>query len=223
MLWKNEILQSFKLYAVTEVRGSGAGLSAKVEQACRGGADIVQLRAKALADREFVALAQMIRILADRYRKLFIVNDRLDIALAAMADGLHLGQDDMPVAIARELARKAGQPLLIGKSTHSLEQALAAQEEGADYIGVGPVFATPTKPGRSAVGLPLVSQVAGVIRIPFVAIGGIDATNIRQVREAGATGVACVRAIFDQPDVFEATQKLCRQMETHPSDWLARR
>ncbi len=205
---KNAILQNFRLYAVTDGRGSGEDLPEKIEQAYRGGADIVQLRAKKMADKDLLLLGQKIRIIADRHHKLFFVNDRVDIALAVRADGVHLGQEDLPVAIARELASKAGHPLLIGKSIHSIEQALQAQSEGADYIGVGPVFPTPTKPGRNPVGLTLVRQVADTVQIPFVAIGGIDAQNIQQVLEAGAERVACVRAIFDQKDITRAAKNL---------------
>ncbi len=213
MISKKEQLQQFKLYAVTDVKGTGQDLLARAEAAYRGGADIVQLRAKSMADAEFLAMAQKLSAMAAAQRKLFFVNDRVEIALRAGADGVHLGQEDMPVAEARKLA--AGRPdFLIGKSTHSLPQALAAQVEGADYIGVGPVFSTPTKPGREPVGLTLVRDVSrSALVIPFVAIGGIDLTNLQQVLDAGSVRVACVRAIFDQEDVFHATSELRKQLE----------
>lgn len=216
---KKGTLKNFKLYAVTSLGPSGAaGLPAKVEAVCRGGADIVQLRAKGLADGALAALAQQLRKVTQRLGKLFIVNDRVDIALGVAADGVHLGQEDLPVSMARELARQTGRQLIIGKSTHTLDQALAAEQEGADYIGVGPVFATPTKPGRPAAGLSFVRQSAQKLRIPFVAIGGIDADNLRQVIDAGAQSVACVRALFDADDPFQAARKIREQLEASPSD-----
>jgi len=209
---KKKLLSQFKLYAVTDLKGDGAGLLDKVEAAYRGGVDIVQLRAKATSDGALLNLAKKIQVLAAKANKLFFMNDRVDMALISQADGVHLGQDDMPIADARLLARRAGAELLVGKSTHSVEQAKAAFEEGADYIGVGPIFSTPTKPGRAAVGLELIRQVTQArLPIPFVAIGGIDLTNIQHVFDAGAQRVACVRAIFDQEDVYHAAEQLSQQ------------
>jgi thiamine-phosphate pyrophosphorylase len=136
---------------------------------------------------------------------LFVVNDRVDIAMAAGADGVHLGQDDLPLAAARRLWPRG----LVGRSTHSLGQALAAQAEGADYIGVGPVWATPTKPGRPAVGLELVRAVAAAqLRIPWVAIGGVDAGNVGAVLAAGARAIAAVRAVTAASDPEAAARGL---------------
>ena len=135
--------------------------------------------------------------------------------MISLADGVHLGQDDLPIADARALARSVGVELLVGKSTHNLDQAQAACLEGADYIGVGPIFSTPTKPGRVAVGIDLIRQVTQAkLPIPFVAIGGIDLTNIQHVFDAGAQRVACVRAIFDQEDVYHAAEQLSQQWNT---------
>jgi len=209
---KKKSLSQFKLYAVTDLKGDGAGLLEKVEAAYRGGVDIVQLRAKATSDGALLNLAKKIQAMAAKAGKLFFINDRVDITLLSQADGVHLGQDDMPIADARLLARRAGAEILVGKSTHSIDQARAAFEEGVDYIGVGPIFTTPTKPGRAAVGLELIRQVTQAkLPIPFVAIGGIDLINIQQVFDAGATRVACVRAIFDQEDVYHAAQQLSQQ------------
>ena len=118
----------------------------------------------------------------------------------------HLGQDDLPIAEARRIWR--GRRLILGKSTHSLAQARRAEREGADYIGVGPVFRTPTKPGYAPVGLKLVRQVSRSVRIPFVAIGGIDASNVARVLRAGAKRVAVVRAVFGARDTFAASKEL---------------
>jgi thiamine-phosphate pyrophosphorylase len=156
-----------------------------------------------------------IRKIAVRHGKLFFINDRPDLALAVGADGVHLGQDDLPVAVVRKLARGAGKKLSIGKSTHSLEQALAAEAERTDYIGVGPIFRTPTKAGYHPVGLDLITQVRRQVRLPFVAIGGIHLANINQVLNAGATRVAVVRAVFSAEDPKNAAKLLCRAIKTY--------
>ncbi len=136
---------------------------------------------------------------------LFIVNDALEVALAIAADGVHLGQDDLPVAEAKKLMHPMGiKNFLVGCSTHSLEQALEAKRQGADYIGIGPVFATPTKPTYNPVGLELVKAVTSQIDTPHVAIGGIDATNVSQVLAAGAQRVAVVRAVCGAEDIAAA-------------------
>lgn len=213
MNWKNEVFENFKLYAVTDIQGSAADVLFKVEAAYRGGADIVQLRAKKLPDGELLQLAVKMRRIADRFHKLFFVNDRPGIALAAGADGVHLGQDDLPVEAVRSLFKKSGSGMWIGKSTHTLNQALAAQQEGPDYVGVGPVFATPTKPDYPAAGLDFIRQGALHLKIPFTAIGGIDLSNVDQVLAAGARRIAVVRAIFSAKDSYEATRKLRDKME----------
>jgi thiamine-phosphate pyrophosphorylase len=213
MDWKEKVFDHFRLYAVTDLKAENADLLQKIEAAYRGGADIVQLRSKVLPDAALIRLGHQIKKIAQKYRKLFFVNDRVDLVLATGADGIHLGQEDMPVRIAHKLARQAGRRIWIGKSTHSLKQAIAAVKEGADYIGVGPVFATPTKPGMKSVGLRFVRKAAMKIRIPWVAIGGIDLDNIRDVVTAGATRVAVVRAVFAARDPENAARKLKQQTE----------
>jgi len=213
MSWKEKVFEGFRLYAVTDLKAGSPEVLRKIEAAYRGGVDIVQLRSKVLTDAILIRLGLQVQRIARKYRKLFFVNDRVDLALITGADGVHLGQDDMPVHVARKLAKQAGRELWIGKSTHSLEQALAAVNEGADYIGIGPVFRTPTKPHVKSVGLRFVRQAAMKVRIPWVAIGGIDLGNIRDVAAAGATRVAVVRAIFSTLDPEIAAQKLKRQIE----------
>lgn len=189
----------------------------KIASAYRGGADIVQLRSKELSDGELYRLGVRIRALSRRFRKLFFVNDRPDIALAAGADGIHLGQDDLPVARVRRLIRGAGRTMFVGLSTHSLLQAKRSSAQAVDYIGVGPVFATPTKPGYRPVGLGLVSRVARCpqIRVPFVVIGGIDFNNLNQVLTAGARRVAVVRAVFQAEDPNDAARRLRREIDRY--------
>jgi len=212
MDWQRKVFSEFRLYAVTDIRTESQNILKKIEAAYRGGVDIVQLRSKVLPDAALTRLGLKIREIAARYHKLYFVNDRVDLALVTGAHGVHLGQEDMPVRAARKLAKQIGRKIWIGKSTHSLKQALAAVSEGADYIGVGPVFATPTKPHMKSVGLGFVKQAAMKIRIPWVAIGGIDLENIRDVARAGATRVAVVRAIFATQDSQKAARKLKHQL-----------
>lgn len=213
MTWKEKVFRGFKLYAVTDLKVEGDDVLKKIDQAYGGGTDIVQLRSKAAPDAVLIRLGLQVRKIADSRKKLFFFNDRVDLALVTAADGVHLGQDDMPVRMARTLAASAGRKLWIGKSTHTLGQALAAVKEGADYIGVGPVFATPTKPNAKSVGLKFVKQAAARVRIPWVAIGGIDLGNIARVTGAGATRVAVVRAIFAAKAPDQAARELKLQLE----------
>jgi thiamine-phosphate pyrophosphorylase len=165
-----------------------------VASALKGGVQIVQLREKNATAQEFIQLGKKIKELCALYDAIFIINDRVDIAHIVGADGVHLGQDDIDINSARHLL---GKDAIVGISTHSPEQAQKAVESGADYIGVGPVFKTPTKPGRQAVGLEYVKWAAKNVDIPWFAIGGIDLNNIDQVIKAGATRVAVIRAIMN--------------------------
>jgi len=177
-----------------------------LERALRGGVDIVQLRIKDGSDDErIVAIASRYRRACEAAGALLIVNDRPDLALTAGADGVHLGQDDVAVQRAREIV---GEQRLVGLSTHSAAQIAAAASAGVDYIGVGPVHATPTKPGRPAVGLELVSYAARHSALPFFAIGGIEAANVVAVRDAGARRVAVVRSLTEAEDPELAARAL---------------
>ena len=211
MNWKKSAFKNFKLYAVTDIRDEDPEILKKVEAAYRGGADIVQLRSKTLSDAALYRIGIQWRKIADRLRKLFFVNDRVELALRVEADGLHLGQDDLSLEELRKIV--AGRQLFVGRSTHSLEQALRGGEEGVDYIGVGPIFETPTKPAYKPVGLELIQEVKKRVQIPFVCIGGINPTNVREVVEAGGSRVAVVRAIFEAQDVLAATRELRQALE----------
>jgi thiamine-phosphate pyrophosphorylase len=189
---RRERLRRARLYLVCDERGD-----AFVEACLRGGVDLVQLRVKHGTDQAIVAAAERFKRICQAHGAMLIVNDRPDLAADADADGVHLGQDDMPVADARRLL---GGERLIGLSTHTPAQIDAAAGSGVDYIGVGPVNETPTKPGRPAVGLALVEYAARHTDLPFFAIGGISATNIEEVRAAGAERVAVVRALTDAAD-----------------------
>ncbi len=169
-----------------------------LERALRGGVDIVQLRIKQdSADAQILSTARRYKELCVAAGALLIVNDRPDLAVAADADGVHIGQDDLAVEAARSVV---GAQRLVGLSTHTPAQVDAAGHAGVDYIGVGPVYATPTKPGRPAVGLELISYAAGRSAVPFFAIGGIDTTNVAAVGAAGAQRIAVVRALTESED-----------------------
>jgi len=169
-----------------------------------GGADILQLRAKKSSDREILKIGQAIKNLLHKSKALFVLNDRADLAQALDADGMHLGQQDLPVKDARRIL---GKDKIIGVSTHSVSQAQEAEKLGADYIAIGPIFATATKPDLAPLGTQSISQVKDKIKIPFVAIGGIDLNNLDEVSSAGAKGVAVCRAIITAGDVFKAARK----------------
>jgi thiamine-phosphate pyrophosphorylase len=195
-----------RLYGIVDLSVlQGRDPVAVAESAIRGGVDAIQWRDKDSSDRAFLEVAVRLRALTRRLEVIFVVNDRLSIAQLAQADGIHLGHEDLPLPEARRLA---GSSMMIGRSTHSLKEALRAQEEGADYLGVGPIFSTPTKPEYAAVGLELIRQVKEALTIPWVAIGGIDPERIPLVLSAGATRVAVVRAIAGNPDPESAAKKL---------------
>jgi thiamine-phosphate pyrophosphorylase len=185
-----------RLYLITGVRDDLAGF---LEAAVRGGVDIVQIREKSLPDGELLRVLRDARTVTRRLGVPLVVNDRPDLALLVGADYVHLGQQDLPVAAARQLA------LRVGQSTHSAEEL---DRTDADYAGVGPVYPTPTKEGRPAVGLDLVRHAAAHARVPWFAIGGIDASNVADVVAAGAERVAVVRAIGDAPDPERAAAAL---------------
>ncbi len=198
-------LETARLYLVAGLRPGGRALEDVLAPALAGGVDIFQLRAKEAADADVLAAAAAARELCDAAGALLIVNDRPDLARAAGADGVHVGQADASVAQARE---QAGGELLVGLSTHSPEQVDAGHAARADYLGVGPVHATPTKPGREPVGLELVDYAAGAATLPWFAIGGVDSSNAGDVVAAGAARIAVVRAIGESPDPHAAAAGL---------------
>ena len=203
-------LRDARLYLVCGAAGDGRGdLRAFLEAALRGGVDVVQLREKdpVASDEAILAAARTFRDACDAHGALFVLNDRPDLAAAARADGVHVGQDDMPVAEARALV---GEDVLLGRSTHTPAQVEDAAVADVDYFAVGPVHATPTKPGRPAVGLELIRHAAGAPRaLPWFAIGGIDAANVGAVVAAGATRIVVVRALTEARDP-EATARALR-------------
>lgn len=211
MLLKKKQCRDWRLYAITCPEGlGGRDLVGLAEAAIRGGADVLQLRDKKASDADFLAMARLLSPLTRRLGVPLVINDRLRLAKECGADGVHLGQEDGSLAEARRIL---GDNVLIGRSTHSPEQALSAEREGFDYVGVGPVYATPTKPGRTPVGLELVRFAADHLKIPFVAIGGIDEGNIQTVLDAGARCVALVRALLGSNDPETAARMFLRKMK----------
>ena len=187
------------LYAILDPEQIGSSSPDSVlRQLLQGGAKMIQLRAKAMSSRDFIQLAQKARDLTIPFDCKLIVNDRIDIALGCAADGVHLGQEDLPLEVGRKLLGDR----LIGISTHSLEQAKEAEANGADYIGFGPIFGTATKnTGYTARGLEMLSRIRAAVDLPIVAIGGITEANIQDVWRVGADSAAIISDILKADDV----------------------
>jgi thiamine-phosphate pyrophosphorylase len=183
-------------------------LEEAVAQAIEGGANLVQLREKDLPAAELLALADKLRAVT-RGRALFLVNDRLDVALACAADGVHLPERGLSVAVARRLA---GEGFIIGRSVHSTAEAVLAQEQGADYVQVGTIFASRSHSGQPVAGLALLEAAAREVTIPILAVGGITAANVGEVIGAGASGAAVISAILGAPSPREAARALSEAM-----------
>ncbi|MBF2065062.1 MAG: thiamine phosphate synthase [Calothrix sp. C42_A2020_038] len=203
---RHQLLLRARLYLVTSPKEN---LVETVEAALKGGLTLVQYRDKNADDTIRLDLAASLRDLCRSYGALFIINDRVDIALAVDADGVHLGQQDMPIATARHLL---GPQRLIGRSTTNPDEMQRAIADGADYIGVGPVYETPTKEGKAAAGLEYVQYAAKHSTIPWFAIGGIDTSNINDVIDAGASRVAVVRSLMQAEQPTLVTQYLLSQL-----------
>jgi thiamine-phosphate pyrophosphorylase len=198
---------NFRLYVVTDrQQTSGRALEEVAVAAARGGAGAIQLREKDLSARDLYTLGARIQAAISPYGVPLLINDRLDVALALDAAGVHLAGHSLPTAAAR---RVLGASKLLGVSTHSVEEARRAAEDGADFIVFGPVFTTPSKVAYGPPqGLQHLTTVVRQVSIPVIAIGGIDHTNLPQVLQAGAYGVAMIRAVLAAPDPYHATQQL---------------
>ena len=202
---RRERLRTARLYLCCGARPHGDDAEGLLRSALGGGVDILQLREKELGRPDIERAAGTFRRVCDTFSALFIVNDDPDLARACDADGVHLGQDDMPVAAAREVL---GPEAIIGLSTHSEEQIDAAASEPVDYISVGPIWETPPKAGRPATGLELIHTASEIARQPWFAIGGIDPGNVNEVVRAGAQRICVVRAIRDAEDPRAAATAL---------------
>ena len=194
------------VYVVTDRTWlNGNTLEQQVEQAIKGGATLIQLREKELSYTAFLEQAIQLKKVTDKYHIPLIINDNVDVAKAVNAEGVHVGQKDMETGVVRQ---KLGENKIIGVSVQTVEQALLAQKQGADYLGVGAVFSTSTKLDASEVSFETLQKICNAVSIPVVAIGGINAQNIMQLKNSGIDGVAVVSAIFAQKDIIQATKEL---------------
>lgn len=194
-------LASCRLYGIIDlgyVRDEEA--TAVAEKMLAGGIDLIQLRGKSRRIAELTRIGQQLVSLTQKARIPFIINDHAEILSQTAADGVHVGQDDDAIAHVRAQVKR---PIVVGKSTHSLAQAVAAEKEGADYIGFGPIFATPTKPDYLPIGLDLIRQVHAQVSIPIFCIGGINIDNLQQVIDAGAKRVVMVSAILRAHNIVD--------------------
>ena len=197
------------LYAILDPEQiKGRAIEELLRDLLRAGVKMIQLRAKSLAANEFLALANLVRSETEAHNCRLIVNDRADIAMACNADGVHLGQDDLPLHAGRKLLGNK----IIGISTHDIEQARQAQRDGADYIGFGPMFGTQTKDtGYSARGIDMLKEIRVAVAIPIVAIGGINEHNVRQVWQAGADSAAIISDILGAADIAGKIARIMQQ------------
>ncbi|MDS1004665.1 thiamine phosphate synthase [Clostridium sporogenes] len=198
---------NYELYLITDRRFlKGRELKKVIEDAILGGVTIVQVREKDISTREFFKVAKEVKEVTDYYKVPIIINDRLDIAQAIDADGVHLGQKDMPLNIARKIL---GKDKLIGISVGNVKEALEAKNNGADYLGIGTIFPTGSKKDVDAIiGIDGLSQVKNSISIPSVAIGGINKTNFKDVLKTGVEGISVISAILDENNIKLAANNL---------------
>ena len=195
---------NLKLYCITCPR-KDLSYEEQAERACLGGADAVQLRDDSLTSKDVLEIGKRIKDICARHKVLFILNNRADLALALDADGVHIGQEDLPVRWARQIL---GSLKLVGASVSTLGEALRAEKDGASYLGLGPVFETPVKQAKKALGLELITLIKKRVKIPVVAIGGINLENVGEVLECGADGIAVIRAVCGAQDVTVAARGL---------------
>ena len=195
-----------QLYAVTDRAWTGnKTLYEQIKEALENGVTCVQLREKNLDEANFIEEAKKISVLCRQYNTPFIVNDNVNVAIASNADGIHIGQEDMGLKDVRKIV---GENMIIGISAHTVEEAKFAQENGADYIGIGAVFETSTKNDVDVIPYEKVKSICDAVDIPKVAIGGINAENILKLKGSGIDGVAVVSAIFGAKDIGKATKEL---------------
>lgn len=198
--------QSMVLYAVTDRAWLGEqSLAMQVEECIKGGATFVQLREKELDEEAFLAEAKRVKKITDAYHIPFVINDNVEVALACGADGVHIGQNDLP---ASEVRRMIGSTKILGVSVQSVEQAIEAEKSGADYLGVGAVFSTSTKKDATAVSFDALQEICHAVSIPVVAIGGINEKNAGELCGSGIDGIAVVSAIFSKPNIQQASREL---------------
>lgn len=196
---------NYQLYLVTEESVPTEELLTIVEEAIRGGATVVQLREKRNSGKTFFQKAQRLKEVTDQYRVPLIINDRVDVALAVKANGVHVGQEDLPLTEVRKIVPSS---MIVGISCRTLEEAIAAEKDGADYIGVGAVFPTSTKDNAKVLPDGVLEEIINTVSIPVVAIGGITLENVFKISGLGISGVAVVSEIMKAEYPFEAAKKL---------------
>ncbi|KUK13293.1 MAG: thiamine phosphate synthase [Synergistetes bacterium] len=199
------------LYVITDEEIAGKSHIEIAKEVLEGGARVVQLRDKNKSDREMFEIAKEMAKLCHAYGAYLIVDDRVDVALASGADGVHLGPEDIPVFEVRKIAPES---FIIGATVHSVDEALKAQEEGADYLGVGSVFPTATKRREIVlIGIEGLREIVASVTIPVVAIGGIRLEHVEEVLKTGASGIAVCSYLLSQPDIVEATRRMKMEIE----------
>ncbi len=204
--------ETFLLYAITD-KGvlKGKSFIEAVEEAIKGGITILELREKNVSFSEYVNQAIEVKKVTDKYKIPLIINDNVDVAVACNADGVHLGQEDISVQLARE---KLGSDKIIGVTAKTVEQAIRAEQDGADYLGTGAMYQSPTKPAAIGITFDALKSICSSVKIPVVAIGGISKQNVRQLKGAGMDGIAVVSAVFGNDDITAATKEfmeICRE------------
>ena len=196
----------YSIYLITDHNYlRGRNFLSCIEDALRGGVTLVQLREKDVDGGLFLQRACAVKTLCDKYKVPLLINDRIDIALACKAAGVHLGQADIPLNVARGIL---GSDAIIGVSAHSLEEARAAERDGADYLGVGAVFPTNSKNNASEVGVNMLKEILKMSKLPIIGIGGINAQNLAQVRAAGAQGAAIISGILSADNIEDEVRKI---------------
>lgn len=199
------------LYVITDRKLLGEHtIYTQVEEALKGGATIIQIREKNLGDEEFLNEAVLIKEICRKYNVPLIINDNVQVALKSGADGVHVGQDDMKAENVRKLI---GGNKILGVSAHSVEEAILAEKNGADYLGVGAIFTTSSKADVQSTSIDTLKEICSTVRIPVVAIGGITSENIKQLSGSGVSGAAVISAVFGQSDVRLAAEKLKNLIE----------
>ncbi len=208
---KKDYLHRMRLYVLISGKSAARSVNETARLVIDGGADAIQLREKTISDNEFISLAGEIRDITTKRGPFLIINDRVNVARELNADGVHLGQHDMSITEAREII---GNEKIIGVSTHNIMQARQAQEDGADYIAIGPVYPTTTKDYEPSIGLEVIQEISREISIPFLAIGAITLDNLDDVLNAGASRVAVCSAIISSKDILSSTKEFKERLTT---------
>ncbi|MGB4658735.1 MAG: thiamine phosphate synthase [Mobilitalea sp.] len=198
--------ESLRLYAVTDRMWLGCeSLADQVEESIKGGVTFVQLREKKMSFGEYVRVGKEIKEVTDKYQIPYVINDMVEVAIACGADGVHVGQEDMEGS---DVRKRIGNDKILGISVQTVEQALLAEEKGADYLGVGAVFATSTKLDAEKVSYHTLKAICEAVSIPVIAIGGISKQNILKLKGSGIDGVAVISAVFAQKNIYEASREM---------------